>query len=110
MLSEAQISALRNWADTSPDAEWVIEIWLFGSRAKRSHRPDSDVDLAFILKDEPSRTAEGEAICMRQRWNAKLTALFDLKADVWWLNDPESTIVAPAVAGHGLRIWQRAAG
>jgi predicted nucleotidyltransferase len=107
MLSEAQISVLQVWANASPHAEWVTEIWLFGSRAKLSHRPDSDVDLAFALKDEPSRTAEGEAICMRQRWNIELTSLLGLKADVWWLNDPESTIVAPAVNDHGLRIWQR---
>ena len=27
------------------------EVWLFGSRAKGTHRPDSDVDLGIILTE-----------------------------------------------------------
>lgn len=106
-LDQARCRAIATWLDTAPEADWITEAWLFGSRAKGEARPDSDVDLAFTLRDEPGRTAEGEAICGRRRWNAALTALLGLRADTWWLNDPESEIVAPAVADHGVLLWSR---
>lgn len=107
MIDADQLNALRHWANSDSDAEWITEIWLFGSRARGDHRPDSDVDLAFVLRDERDRTAEGESICMRQRWKSALTALLGAPADPWWLNDPESVIVAPAVAAHGVKLWSR---
>jgi predicted nucleotidyltransferase len=30
-----------------------VEVWLFGSRARGDHRPDSDIDLLVVLPDEP---------------------------------------------------------
>lgn len=106
-LSPALMTHLESWLQTTGDAEWIEEVWLFGSRARGTHRPDSDLDLAFVLKNEPSRTAEGESICMRKRWNATLSELLGYEVDTWWLNDPESVRVAPAVAEHGIRLWKR---
>ena len=107
MLTAELQERLEAWLRTTGDAEWIEEVWMFGSRAKGLHRPDSDLDLAFMLNDQPGRTAEGEAICMRKRWNATLSDLLGHTVDTWWLNDPESTIVAPAVADHGVMLWRR---
>ena len=32
-------------------------LWLFGSRARREHRPDSDFDILVVLPDEPATIA-----------------------------------------------------
>ena len=32
----------------------ISAVYLFGSRARHSHKPDSDVDLAVLLKDRKS--------------------------------------------------------
>jgi predicted nucleotidyltransferase len=45
-LSESELLAICQWAFLTPS---VREVWLFGSRAKSSHRPDSDIDLAIVL-------------------------------------------------------------
>lgn len=106
-LDDDRRRMIGDWLDTSPDADWIMEAWLFGSRATGKASPDSDVDLAFVLRDKLDRTAEAEAICGRQRWNAALSDLIGLRVDTWWLNDPASEIVAPAVADHGVLLWSR---
>lgn len=30
------------------------EAWLFGSRARQDHEPESDVDIAFIVREKPA--------------------------------------------------------
>jgi hypothetical protein len=37
-------------------------LYLFGSRARRDHRPDSDVDVAVILED-------GNWVSWKERWS-----------------------------------------
>lgn len=70
------IEAIRTWAAGN---ENVAEVWLFGSRAKGTARPDSDVDLALVLMpgilgypghDWP----EGNYQALGDRWEANLTA------------------------------------
>ena len=107
MIEDAMHADLMRWLDHAEAAEWILEAWLFGSRAKGNHQPDSDYDLAFTLKDEPGRTAEAEAICMRKIWNADLGRLLGVSIDAWWLNDPHSNIVGPAVKDHGICLWRR---
>jgi len=34
----------------------VLEVWLFGSRARGTARPDSDVDLAIVLVTPDGKT------------------------------------------------------
>lgn len=107
MLDPGLLARLRTWLETDEDAEWIEEVWLFGSRAKGTHRADSDLDLAFALKNESGRTAAGEWACMRKHWNVILGDLLGYRADTRWLNDPESVIVKPAVAEHGILLWTR---
>jgi predicted nucleotidyltransferase len=45
MLDE-WLSGLRLWASQNDN---IPELWLFGSRAKRTSRPQSDVDIAIAL-------------------------------------------------------------
>ena len=37
----------------------VLAAWLFGSRARGEARPDSDVDVAVLLRSDPPATLEG---------------------------------------------------
>jgi predicted nucleotidyltransferase len=45
-LPETWLQAIRQWAARRAS---VREVWLFGSRAKGTAEPDSDVDLAIVL-------------------------------------------------------------
>lgn len=41
------IEALREYAATD---DWIVAIWLFGSRTKGTHRANSDLDVALVTR------------------------------------------------------------
>jgi predicted nucleotidyltransferase len=47
-LTDDQVDKIREWA---AQTRYVKEVRLFGSRAKGSARPDSDIDLAITVGD-----------------------------------------------------------
>lgn len=62
--------------------EWVAaqhvidELWLFGSRAKGTSRPDSDIDLAAIAGEDPATGAPFRLTSsMWSEWHNELVAI-----------------------------------
>ncbi len=43
--------------------ERLAFVWLFGSRARGDHRPDSDVDLLVVLHEEKPMHVESDLLC-----------------------------------------------
>lgn len=79
-------------------ARWAAEhlevrrVWLFGSRAKGSHRPDSDVDIAIELEpvaDSEETITQWIAHC--DSWEAQLQRLSVQKIDLEWFDPDGST-------------------
>lgn len=46
LMTTASEEAIRNWANAKP---FVRRVWIFGSRARGDHRPDSDLDVAVEI-------------------------------------------------------------
>jgi hypothetical protein len=46
-LSDEDQVAIFEWAEKHPA---IQEVWLYGSRAKGGSRPDSDIDLAIVMR------------------------------------------------------------
>ncbi|MDN4982293.1 nucleotidyltransferase domain-containing protein [Bradyrhizobium sp. WYCCWR 13022] len=46
MIERHLVEALSKWAAQKPA---IVAVWLFGSRARGDHRPDSDYDIALEL-------------------------------------------------------------
>lgn len=44
--TDDQVVTIVTWAEPIPA---IVEVWLFGSRAKRTARPDSDFDIGIVL-------------------------------------------------------------
>ena len=82
-LTDAQISAIREWAAKNPR---IGEVRLFGSRAKGTSRPDSDVDLAVTIIGKPSEDAFTIYICTVDEWRRELTELLGLSAQLEWFD------------------------
>lgn len=56
----------------------IISAWLFGSRARGSARPDSDVDLAVLLVRDPSGDLPRSAIALAGELEHELGTALDL--------------------------------
>ena len=54
-LDAATEHAVRRFLDLLADRYDVAELIVFGSRARGTHRPDSDLDVAVLLKSETQR-------------------------------------------------------
>lgn len=55
-----EVSAkLREHLGARAEAEGIVAAWLFGSVARGTARPDSDVDVGVLYREAPPRTLEG---------------------------------------------------
>jgi predicted nucleotidyltransferase len=74
---EHDLNVLRAWAEK--DAV-VLRLWLYGSRARGNHRPDSDLDIAI-----EHTTARGDAdvfttaLCTVPEWAEQLQSRMRLQ-------------------------------
>jgi predicted nucleotidyltransferase len=69
-LSEEQLSAIAQWAEQT---RYISEVRLFGSRAKGTSRPDSDIDVAVtIAGDIPGQTPAGLYTRFATSWREEL--------------------------------------
>lgn len=58
MIDPATVTAVRAFAARlSGDAD-VVEVVLFGSRARHDHRPESDADVAVLLRGQHGRRVD----------------------------------------------------
>ena len=108
MTEEVRISpewcdAIRSWAAAIPSVDRVS---LYGSRARGTPGPDSDLDLAVYVQ-APDGEHLAEWIKNRQRWQQALSARLGIKVDLEFANEEAEYVVAPAVAREGITIFQR---
>jgi predicted nucleotidyltransferase len=96
-------SLIVNWAERQP---LVLEVHAFGSRVKGGYRPDSDLDLAFVVDGQDEGERLGNAICLLPTWRGELQALLPVTVHAQAMFDDDQ-VVAPAVRDHGLTVFRR---
>jgi predicted nucleotidyltransferase len=85
-----------------------IEIWLFGSRAEGTHRPDSDFDLLVVTARE-----DGDAGFNYDRAYAPITGLgvgcevVPCRADEFAVERADPTSLCWRVVHNGRRLYER---
>ena len=73
---EALCSTLADWATQQP---LLRRLWVYGSRVKGTHRPDSDLDIAFEIERLPDTAAvDGFRELTLPRWRSELVRLTGL--------------------------------
>ena len=75
------------------ETQYVIEIRLFGSRARGNGGEKSDIDLAVTIGTDDPGTVLGIYYARGQKWQAELTSLLGTKVHVGLYDDPEIDIV-----------------
>jgi len=103
---ESWCSTLATWAR---DTREVSEVWIFGSRARGDHRPDSDLDVALIMTAGTEGERLGNWVCLAEEWEVELAALLPVEVDLD-LGHPDlaEKVVAPALKNEGRRVFCRA--
>jgi predicted nucleotidyltransferase len=98
-LPADSVELIRQWAVRT---NAVQEVWLFGSRAKGTSRPDSDVDIGIYLT--PHEWAFGIYVAKGDAWQRELAGLLGMPVSL--------EAVTPDLPGHsevqaGKRLWVR---
>ena len=107
-LTKPEIAAIRRWAKSHPE---IQRVYLFGSRAKGTHDPDSDVDLA-IQVDACDDDDDGQIAYMdfKKRLGPKPNPGIDPCVNLeWYSPDPavDLPIVKHAVHRDGVLLFDR---
>lgn len=98
---------LRGLCAWASDNACVRELWLFGSRADRSSRPESDVDIAIALMPADGNTnwALGNYSALGDEWQQQLEAIVSRHVSLEAIKpDTDGDAV---VRGSGILLWAR---
>jgi predicted nucleotidyltransferase len=77
-------TTLADWAARTPT---VRRVWVFGSRARGTHRPDSDIDIAVEL--EPVADSEETLLVWMansEKWRSQLQDRISMPVDLEWFD------------------------
>ena len=74
-LTDEQLAIIITWAKKTPE---VQAVFLYGSRAKGTAKPDSDVVLALSIKGLEATWRFAKFISHRRGWRAELEAALGL--------------------------------
>ena len=101
-VEDRWIDAIRTWA---MGTRTVQRVYIVGSRAKGTARHDSDLDVALTLTPSAGNT---EWFFESDRWKEELQKLLDVKLHLLRGSvDLGNTVVATAVAEHGMLVFER---
>jgi predicted nucleotidyltransferase len=109
MVQPDWIEKISHWAASQPD---IVEVFLSGSRAKGTAKPESDLDIGVVIRsDDPEEDVYTLWFFNADQWRAELAALVPVKVDLQTADPEISTdVVAPAVKAHGMGIFARQSG
>jgi len=95
---------LRQWAAANGN---IRQLWLFGSRARRDARENSDVDLALALMppDGKHDWALGNYFALESEWKQQLKAIVGRDVSIEPLVPGEPSDVR--VRREGVLLWAR---
>jgi len=101
---EAVLIRLAGWA---AGERWIAAVYVFGSRAKGTNRPDSDLDIAVELTVTEESEVDGIYIDEARKWRDALKVLSPWSVDLDLYHSKSAPHVYKYVADGGRLIWRR---
>jgi len=98
---------LVDWAAKNPK---VRRVWVFGSRARWTHRPDDDIDIAVEL--EPVADSEETLLVWlanSEQWRSQLQDSISLSVDLEWFDPNGGTGIIRAALDEAKTLVYEAA-
>jgi Predicted nucleotidyltransferases len=84
--------------------ESIVRLWLYGSRVRSTHSPESDLDIAFELDALPAVTTTQPSHAELTDWTADLSSTVGLEVH---LESIAAASTQDAVTDHGVLIYER---
>jgi predicted nucleotidyltransferase len=81
-LDQVRTELAIHWAR---DRRVIRQLWLFGSRARGDHRPDSDIDLAIVLA--PGGSVLGLYTAKADEWQRDLAGRMGMPVSLEAIDD-----------------------
>ena len=102
-MKEEWLRGLAEWASKNDDAR---ELWLFGSRADGTSKPDSDVDLGLGLMPPigDHNWAFANFIAFRKQWRHELEAIVGRHVSLEPITPDEP---GTAIVKRWVLVWKR---
>jgi predicted nucleotidyltransferase len=102
-LTDEQLAIIITWAKKTPE---VQAVFLYGSRAKGTAKPDSDMVLALSIKGVEATCRLAKFISHRRAWRAELEAALGLPVQLSRARraHPRGGLCRAVAAGGALRI------
>jgi hypothetical protein len=112
MTIEEISAAVASWA---PGESLVRRVYLFGSRAKGTARPDSDIDLAILHNIDPAvpGTCDPDQEHWftwwdhKERWTGALQARLEGRADVQQIDRESRKVVVPSLKDCRICLYRK---
>lgn len=103
-LEPERADILRMWAANTAS---VYELWLFGSRAKGTSTPESDVDLAIVLmpENDDGDWAYADYVQNSGKWKKQLISIVARPVSLEVIECEEP--LESEVHATGVRLWKR---
>jgi hypothetical protein len=103
-ISEEDRQEIVAWARRHPE---IKAVYLYGSRARGDHRPDSDIDLAVVMNTQPGDT---NAYTTWIFWKSECDKAPDLHLSCpiqleWYEKGADLKVVGPAVERDGILLY-----
>ncbi|WIV99657.1 nucleotidyltransferase family protein [Kinneretia aquatilis] len=100
------------WAAEKP---LVKRVWIFGSRARGDHRPDSDLDVAVELDMSAIQGADdsgGSATWIFEAgsWGPELEAVLGLPVDLEQYQHGVTTVIQTGLDRSSVLVYEKSAG
>jgi hypothetical protein len=102
-ISAEDKSCIVEWARKHPE---IRAVYLFGSRAKETNRPDSDIDLAVRIVPRPHEVTQLVWSDWHRRYEAKPDLNTSHPPHLWWYEEGVGLErIEKAVKQHGVLLY-----
>ncbi len=97
-------ASIEKWAT---NIQTIRSVWFFGSRAKKTNRDDSDLDVAIELIYTDPDSALAHWMFDREKWLKEIQEFSIISIDLQWYHPEVTPTIAQGICETSMKIFER---